>query len=450
MEQLLGGRRGGGRDQIGLLIGGFAFLADSAPRVAARSPSRAAGAAVLLALLVGCGAESAVEPSEREPGPVTGRDAELGREQEAALAALEAIGYAGGLDEVGSGPRGVTLHDSARAQAGLNLLVSGHAPEALLLDMDGKVLHRWSKPFEDVWPDREVKGKKPNRASFRRARLLPSGDLLAIFEGLGLVRLDKDSKLVWSYGENAHHDLDVDEAGRTLVLIREAGLRPGFHAEKPILEDFVATLGPDGSEQARVSVIECFERSQFAAELEGAPRSGDVFHTNSLEILDGSQVATHPAFAAGNVLLSMRRTGTLAVVDLERREVFWALHGAWRLQHDPVLLRSGRILLFDNKGLAHDASRVIEVDPRTGEIGWSYTSARFFSATCGTSRRLANGNTLISETERGRAFEVARDGTLVWEFESPYTVDWRDPDRALVAFVYEMVRLPADFPTDWL
>ena len=35
-------------------------------------------------------------------------------------------------------------------------------------------------------------------------------------------------------------------------------------------------------------------------------------------------------------------------------------------------------------------------------------------------QRLANGNTLITESVNGRAFEVTADGRIVWEFLAPH------------------------------
>src|SRR5688572_29290351 len=47
------------------------------------------------------------------------------------------------------GPTGVIMHDAVRSAPGANLVLSGHAPRAVLLDMDGAELQRWSA----AWPD---------------------------------------------------------------------------------------------------------------------------------------------------------------------------------------------------------------------------------------------------------------------------------------------------------
>ena len=89
---------------------------------------------------------------------------------------------------------------------------------------------------------------------------------------------------------------------------------------------------------------------------------------------------------------------------------------------------------------------MIEFNPTTLEQVWSYTGdeARPFESKLRSAQeRLPNGNTLITESDFGRAFEVTPDKMLVWEWISPYRAGERDE---LVATLFELERLPADFP----
>ena len=59
--------------------------------------------------------------------------------------------YGSNLWEPERGPtRGVTVHLPRRTQPGLTLYSSGHGPSALLIDLQGRVLHEWNRPFRDV------------------------------------------------------------------------------------------------------------------------------------------------------------------------------------------------------------------------------------------------------------------------------------------------------------
>lgn len=315
------------------------------------------------------------------------------------------------------------------------------------------MLHRWRKAFEDVWPEREA-GARVIANAWRSVRLERDGSLFAIFEGRGLIRLDRDSNLLWAYGGGAHHALDVAEDGRIHVLTRKAHVLERYGSENAILEDFVTILAPDGRELESISLLECVENAPPGVEtgpvMEWVARGGDVFHTNALQLLRRDWPAAHSEFRAGRVLVSILRSSHLALVDLDRRAVVWTLAGDWREQHDPTLLEGGRLLLFDNRGPRKQRSRVLELDPATGEVAWSYQREQrgdFYSKTCGASQRLAGGNTLITETESGRAFEVTREGEVVWEFQSQL----RAGDQGtLRAWLFELRRLPPDFAAGFL
>ncbi|MEE8167135.1 MAG: arylsulfotransferase family protein, partial [Myxococcota bacterium] len=312
------------------------------------------------------------------------------------------------------------------------------------------------------------------RSFWRRARLLPNGDILAIHTHHSLIKLSLESMLIWAYPERVHHDLDVGPDGRIYTLINEKKVLPRIHPSNEVSEDFVVVLDAEGRELKRVSLLEAAERAGIVEILRGLPRRGDLFHANAVELLDGRLADAIPAFAAGNLLVSLLLVNTIAVLDLESEELVWWQQGNYRLQHDPSVLDDGRLLVFDNFGPAlgeternlgrghyqhvwhtnivseelpvQPASAVLEVDPRTGQVMWSYrgTPERFFSSeTCGAAERLPNGNTLIVETQFGRAFEITREKETVWEFVSPHVIG----DN--VARLFDLVRVP-EASLEWL
>ena len=356
--------------------------------------------------------------------------------------ALLAIPYLQGYNPA-TGRRNVTVHERGQAYEGLNLFTSGHAPEAFLMDMDGRILHEWRYEFARAWPGRVVEPENRSADRFwRRAHLLGNGDLLAIFEGLGLVKLDAASRLLWTYGGNAHHDLAVARDGSIRVLTRQRTIRAG----QPALEDHITLLDPEGRPLESTSLLRCLENSDYAALLDGMPGKGDLLHTNRLQVL-GDEVSAAAPFQAGRALVSFYTIGAIALVDLPLERVVWALSGLWRRPHDPTLLPTGRILAFDN-GWDERArrSRVIEFDPRSQEVVWDYGRSEgesFYTPHLGESQRLPNGNTLVVESAGGRALEVTAERRIVWEFVSPFRVGERGE---FVASLTSLRRLPADFP----
>ena len=431
-----------------------------------RLPRLNAPIVLALVLGVGLGCQQYTEPGKEPTGAADATtdhppglwsagisdDGGLSDAQRREIEQLRSIGYVRG---VATGPAGggVVTHKPDLAQPGLNLYHAGHAPEAFLMDMEGKVLHRWRLPYEEAFMGVDRPGGRlvasgvAMNAFWRRVHLYPNGDLLVIFEGLGLAKLDRNSKVIWAVHNSAHHESAIAESGDIYVLARRAHIVPAVNASEPILEDFITVLSSDGEELRSVSVLEAIRSSEFANLLDGSPLSGDIMHTNTLKLLEG--IDRPRVFRDGAVLTSFRKQDALAVIDMSRRKVVWALQGITQGQHDPTLLEDGNLLVFDNRGRAEDASRVIELDPGSGQIVWRYPAdgGGPFTECCGTSQRLPNGSTLITYSEPGQAVEVTRDGTIVWEFRSPHRAG---VDDTLIAQLMEMRRLPEDFADDWL
>lgn len=382
-------------------------------------------------------------------------DPNLTDEQRAELEALEAIGYVTGSVEGPGGGTGVVRNDGDRVFGALNFYTSGHAPEAILMDNAGAVLHRWSKPFKELWPDYPIGKNHNSRHCWRRAKLLPNGEVIAIFGGLGMVKLDKDSDVLWAHPNRAHHDLDIAPDGTVYVLTRQAHKVPRVNTRKPILEDYLVILDADGTERQTISVLEAFERSPDYRWIfdKKTTKRGDLFHTNSVFWLDGSLASKLPAFKRGNVLVSCRANNTLAVIDPATGTVVWAHEGGTKRdflrQHDPTILADGTLMVFDNRD-SNRSSAVETYDPVTMRKTWSYAGTDtdpFYSETCGAAERLPNGNTLVTESDNGRAFEVTADGTIVWEFLNPNRAG---PEGEYIAALFEVARFDASFDTSWI
>lgn len=415
--------------------------------------------------LTACGGEA--REAAREPGQAAGETVEVevpGRwrplslredaddldpELREAMARLESIGYVSGSREVESHAV-ITRHVREQVAPGLNFFTSGHAPAAFLMDSDGRVLHEWRYEFGKAWPSARDPVDPEIEDFWRRAYVLENGDVLAIFEGFGLVKVDRDSHLLWAVANQAHHDLAIGPGGEIYLLTRKAHVVPRLGVATPVLEDFVVVLDSEGRELRRVSLLECLESSEFAGLLtEEVIKWEDLFHTNSIELLDGSYSGYDASLTAGRVLISIFRVNLVAVVDLEAETIVRGWTGDFRGQHDPKLVEDGGILIFDNFGLG-ERSRVLELAAADGSERWSFAGSDefpFYSESCGTAQRLPNGNTLITESDGGRAFELTADGRIVWEFYNPHRAGER---QEFIATLFEMLRLPEDFETGWL
>ena len=402
------------------------------------------------------------------------------------------------------GRNGVTRHNPDRAYRGVTLYNSLPRAKALVVDMYGRDLHSWSSQrgqptaaeleWHRIWSHLDFIG-------WHHVEATPDGSLYVILHMHGLLKLDRSSRPQWLAEIGAHHDLDVTDAGEIYVLSADkVRLRHGEQTLR-ILDDEVVRLGPDGKVRRRFSLLKVLRRdprtaplvkkkldwaaTQFAAgfamerlmalvmqknrenvqrttaafaeiltdRFKGTPRIRrmlmtsllpmDPLHANGLQVLPRD---VEGLGRKGDLLISVRELDLVLVVDPKTMKVGWTFGpGVLQRQHQPSVLENGHVLIFDNGSFAK-RSRVIEVDPRTRKIVWTFKTAKpadFFSPIRGGCQRLPNGNTLVVESERGRAFEVTRDGSLVWEFFNP---DLKDPFLGRKrAPIYRMTRLPPGY-----
>jgi hypothetical protein len=367
-------------------------------------------------------------------------------DKEEAYKTLMSLGYLQGYSDAPD-MENVTIYDKNAADSGYNFYVSGHAPEAILMDMDGNVIHAWHyHNAAEIWSDAHPDNDYSN--FWRRAHVFPNGDLLAIYNEIGLIKIDKHSNLLWKYRteKRPHHALTVTDDGTIYVVTNE---RKPLHStvikDQPmVVVDYITVLSPDGSVVRNVPLWDLLEKSKYRGMINYDAilhkRNGDIMHTNSIEVFDGTHAHRSPIFKKGNVMVSPLWWHTIFIIDMDKEEVIWALgSGLWRYQHEPRLLDNGNILIFNNI-YTFESSQVLEFNPFTQEIHWEYKGTElqpFFSRTSGSNQRLSNGNTLITETDFGRAFEITPSGRIVWEFLNPHRAGTNDE---LIATIPEMLR----------
>jgi hypothetical protein len=381
----------------------------------------------------------------------TDRTPDTGKESSPSDDAAEkiaALGYVDGSRKA-TRKRGAVVHDATLIQPGLNYFTSGHGPEAFLMNSSGEMLHRWKMRFDRAFPEADDSRRKALGSRYwRMVHLFENGDLLAIYEGVGLIKLDKHSNILWKYNGNAHHDLHVEPDGTLYVLTRIPRIVSAFNQKNPILEDFITVLDSGGQEKHRISILKALQSSIYAPALASKYKTNevDIFHTNTVEVLDGSLSPKIPFLKKGNILVSICFLDMVAVIDAATEKVVWALSKMWTKQHAPVFLQNGEMIVYDNQG-AIGKSRVLQIEPLSHRVVWSYENPEFYSEVLGFAQRLQNGNTLVSDSDDGRAFEVTPDKKIVWEFFNPHRAG---SNREFVAVLPEMKRLPSDFPTHWI
>jgi len=268
--------------------------------------------------------------------------------------------------------RGVTRHDGTKAKAGYTLYSAGNETSVLLVDMEGELLHKWQKNFHDVW-DESAAIKQPIDEKYivvRDTHLYANGDLLILYSawgdmpwGYGIVKLDKDSNIIWKRLEHYHHDLHVDSDGRIYTLEHEIQQQQPeglTHFPEPFyLDDFVVVLSPDGEVEERISILDAFRTDGFANI--HSPAVGltgqnvqfnvefEILHANAVRPISEDVASKLPFASPGDLLLSLRNLDALAVLNRKSEKLTWFNRGPWVAQHDPDFDEAGNIILFDKR-----------------------------------------------------------------------------------------------------
>ncbi len=310
-------------------------------------------------------------------------------------------------DKADASKQGVTRHDRERAWAGYNVFTDDRQ-HALLVDMDGTIVYSWT--WEGArWLEYALVGD--------------DGSLLGMSVQEGVVRLDKDSNAVWVVRCPAHHEIAIAPGRRIIVPTKRLFDldRIGLPTKKVALDEMIlVTLeGEQVGHWSAATHIDALRKLHGPSPAE-TDEEDDYYHLNSVQVLPDTPLGRRdPRFQVGNFLLCMRNVNLIVILDRETMAPVWG----WGTDvldypHMPRMLEGGTILVYDN-GTHRGSSRILEIDPPTGEVVWRYEASDFFSAYRGSSQRLPNGNTLICQSDSGRAFEVDRDGQIVWEFWNP-------------------------------
>jgi hypothetical protein len=347
-------------------------------------------------------------PASRASPQIPDRHRVLSRSKNPTLEQLEALGYVEATYDSRSDLSGVIRHLKDRTSPGYNFYTSGAG--ARLVDMEGREIHRWQADERRTW---------------QHAELLSNGDVIAVTPDRRLGRYDLRGRRLWAVKGRFHHNFWI-QGDEIFALSRVGRVIEDIHPQRETLVDVIQVLSLDGTPKRELSVLKAFLDSPYHFLLpsvthqrpEKLPGQLDITHTNHVEVFDGRLAGRDPLYARGNILLSARNINAVFILDGRTSEILW-IWGPSNLtfQHQPTLLESGHILIFDN-GL--ERSRVIEVEPRSGDLVWSYAPPEgFFSEYRGSNQRLPNGNTLITESDKGYVREVTPRGEVVWEFANP-------------------------------
>jgi Arylsulfotransferase (ASST) len=333
---------------------------------------------------------------------------------------------------------GLLASDPERASRGFTLFAPLFVQNrnVYLIDLQGNIVHTWTMPYSPG-----LSGYLTERGTLFFNGRTPENSFLSRFPFKGGVVLEADwnGKVLWEvrHPDHHHHGILLRNGN---VLLNCMGRVPDEIARR-VGGGMVEHDMPSGQYRPQTEAEAGKMYSDYLAEL--TPAGKTVWEWRTWEhldpVLDGiSEVqAPRTMWAQGNsveelpdgdILASFRPTSTVVRISRKTGEIAWKLGPPTVAgQHAPTMLGNGNVLIFDNGVHRLDDSmpysRVIEVNPATNQIVWTYQDKpgwNFFSPRMGGAQRLPNGNTLITEASSGRFFEITKDGEVVWEYVNPY------------------------------
>jgi hypothetical protein len=288
----------------------------------------------------------------------------------------------------------------------------------------------------------------------------------------------REGGMTWSARQ--HHDWQRDsfpagyfspeatpvvDRGTTLLLTHTDRKQPNV-ADRLLEDDRLIEVSWDGTITWEWVASDHINELGFAADARQAIRSTppggrggaqggfDWLHINSATYLGPNRWfdAGDTRFAPNHVIISSREASLLAIIgrdgkvvwrigpDFSESKELRAIRQIIGQHHAHIIPKglpgAGNLLVFDNGGSSgygfaspiapegrgafqRAASRVLEINPVTLQLVWSYANPRFFSTNISGAQRLPNGNTLITAGAGGRMFEVTAKSEIVWEYMFP-------------------------------
>ncbi|GAA0265739.1 aryl-sulfate sulfotransferase [Alteraurantiacibacter aestuarii] len=374
-------------------------------------------------------------------------------------------------------PTGTTIYDPEQAQGGYTVLSILGTPAVIVIDMNGRVVKRWdgfnvsSGGPARVLPGGIAVGPTGTFPRHQESRAMIAQD----FGGTQLWQYHQ-SEAIEIDGEQVmsgrqHHDWQLANfpAGYPSPGISPTleGTRKLLLTHSSLTDDTIADIVLEDDRLIELSagneIIWEWRASQHVDELgfDVAARTAirrlaqrdafDWFHVNSATYLGPNRWfdAGDERFNPDNVIISSRQANVIAIIardgsvvwrigpdfsDSLAQQAIGQIIGQHHAHLIPIgLPGAGNLLVFDNGGSAgygdptavspngnavmqRPGSRVLEINPVTLEVVWSYANANFYSFNISSAQRLENGNTLITEGAPGRIFEVTSEGDIVWEY----------------------------------
>ena len=244
-----------------------------------------------------------------------------------------------------------------------------------------------------------------------------------------LVKIDKNSQLVWQNQEDAfHHSIEQDHEGNFWIPTRVypyqvdkryVGSRYGNY-----LDDAITKVSEDGEILFQKSVSNILIENNLKFLLFSKRFfTKDPLHLNDIQPI----LSDGPYWKRGDVFLSLRHLSMIILYRPSTNKIIWRTEGQTSLQHDVNILDDHRISIFNNNAYTFYNGSYVEGNNEVIIYDFSNDSYSKYlnksseqndvrTVTEGRSLILNNGDLFIEESDYGRLIYFNKDESLHWQF----------------------------------
>ena len=307
-------------------------------------------------------------------------------------------------------------------------------PITVLFSLEEKeILFIWKWPVEDIFNNSTI-GKKVTKCCFRAQHpiIMENGDLISNSSQGPLVRINKNSEIVWLVDRQTHHSITLDHNGNIVVPV--VSQSPPDKKINPTREDgYIIVNSNTGKIIYEENVRDILEINSYFGLLYGigSPEQ-DLIHLNDVEtILEDDRFVKR-----GDLVFSLRNLSAVFLYRPSSQKIIWLKNGPWLKQHDVDYMGEGIFTIFDNGTIDdNNFSRIKENQPQhryqnnqnsikeydmkndtISEIFSLTKNNEIFTPSQGLHRILRNDDVFIDEGDSAVLHRVSKNQKLIWSY----------------------------------
>jgi hypothetical protein len=294
---------------------------------------------------------------------------------------------------------------------------------------DQKTIYQWVPNISEI---KKIIGEKDDfwkdadkhNLFFLHPLLSPDGSII-FHAGDLLIKMDKDSKLLWAISGIFHHSLEYDSDGNiwSPSVIKPSEFLPNYLYT--YIDDAIAKISQDGKLLFEKSIAKILVENGYRSLLLGVgPYETDLVHLNDIQ----PALTSTLYWMKGDLLISLRNRSTVFLYRPSSNKIIWLKTGPWLNQHDVDFIDTARIGIFGNNIIRFDEERTRLIDGHNEEYVYNFKTnktetpyteflrkAKVRTYSEGRSDILPNGDLFIEETNRNR---LLRGNTkdIIWQY----------------------------------